>query len=108
MNTNLNDQLVALHHRVAALKVYDIEAGQKLSTCSHEFGKILSELMSLDADAFKEINQAYVQDTATNCDMAANSSSEDDRSEAFYYGVGNLNDNINDSLEYFSDSAHTK
>ncbi len=104
MKSQLNNHLVELHHKVAALKVYDTEAGKKLNSYSHEFGKTMNELLALNADKFNDINIAYIADTVKNCSLAAKGKSDDERSAAFYDGVGALNDNINDSLEYFSDS----
>jgi hypothetical protein len=102
MNNQLNDHLVDLHHKVAALKVYDDEAGKKLNTYSHEFGKMINDLLAVDTDKFNDIHLAYIEHTVKNCSIAAKGQTESERSEGFYNGVGALNDNINDSLEYFS------
>ncbi|MBW4889108.1 hypothetical protein KXQ82_05250 [Mucilaginibacter sp. HMF5004] len=102
MNNQLNDHLVDLHHKVAALKVYDDEAGKKLNTYSHEFGKMINELLDVDTHTFNDIHLAYIESTVKNCSLAAKGQSEHDRSKGFYDGVGALNNNINDSLEYFS------
>jgi hypothetical protein len=102
MDNVLNNHLVELHHKVAALKVYDAEAGNNLNKYAHEFGKTMSELLSLDAEKFNDINLNYLENTYKSCTAAAKGKSEDERSEAFYNGVGSLNININDCLEYFS------
>jgi hypothetical protein len=102
MNNQLNDHLVDLHHKVAALRVYDDEAGQQLNSYSHEFGKMINELLEVDAHVFNDIHLSYIEHTVKSCSAAAKGTSEHDRTVGFYNGVGALNNNINDSLEYFS------
>lgn len=105
MDNQLNDHLVELHHKVAALKVYDTEAGARLNTYSTEFSRILDELLVLDPEKFKETNLSYWEDTSKYTQAAYESGSEEERSDAFYDGVSRLNDNINKCLEYFSDKS---
>jgi hypothetical protein len=102
MNNQLNDHLVELHHKVAALRVYDDVAGKDLNSYSHEFGKMINDLLEVDAHVFNDIHLAYIEHTVKNCSLAAKGPSEHERTTAFYTGVDALNSNINDSLEYFS------
>jgi len=105
MNTSFNNQLVELHHKVAALKVYDDPSGKKLQQYANAYSKVLKALVSTAPEKFEDIERSYRNDTAKDCKAAANKAKEDDRSAAFYDGVGKLNTNINDSLEYFSASV---
>lgn len=99
MKEQLFEELTAIHHKVAAIKVYDRENASLLKQYAREYEALLTKLLTFNQEKFEDVATDYKETLPEGFHSDVDVHDDTTNDDGFYDSVSNLNNSINDAIE---------